>query len=279
MLRRLTLLAAAGLFGLSEAPGVAEANTCRALEMQLMQAQAGGGSARLRSVHNLLIDRGCRGGRRIAERAPKAKSVRVRTRGEVSRRSSKRREKPAASFAGGTYRTLCVRSCDGYYFPISFSTTRDHFGDDQASCREMCPAGDADLYYHELGSQGPEDMLSLDGALYTSLPAAFSYRSALNKSCACGRPAAAGALFASDPAGLPSAERPPRAPKARPTPGEDPETLANRAGGFDPTAVDRIAASAGADAPSAVRIVGPHDIQPVILSEFPDQSHPEAQRR
>ncbi|HEY6027233.1 MAG TPA: DUF2865 domain-containing protein, partial [Pseudolabrys sp.] len=29
--------------------------------------------------------------------------------------------------AGGTYRTVCVRTCDGYYFPISFATTPDRF--------------------------------------------------------------------------------------------------------------------------------------------------------
>ena len=34
-----------------------------------------------------------------------------------------------ASLRGGEYRTLCVRSCDGYYFPINFSTRRDRIQD------------------------------------------------------------------------------------------------------------------------------------------------------
>lgn len=33
----------------------------------------------------------------------------------------------------GTYRTLCVRLCDGYYWPVSFSTTSDGLGEDKES--------------------------------------------------------------------------------------------------------------------------------------------------
>ena len=40
---------------------------------------------------------------------------------------------------GGTFRTLCVRTCDGYYFPISFSTISDQFATDAQSCQNMCP--------------------------------------------------------------------------------------------------------------------------------------------
>jgi hypothetical protein len=40
--------------------------------------------------------------------------------------------------AGG-YRTLCVRTCDGYYFPISNSTSSTRFGDDEQTCQKLCP--------------------------------------------------------------------------------------------------------------------------------------------
>jgi hypothetical protein len=33
-----------------------------------------------------------------------------------------RGKRPRRGAASGTYRTLCVRLCDGFYFPISFST-------------------------------------------------------------------------------------------------------------------------------------------------------------
>lgn len=277
MLKRLSLVAAAGLLGVAAFTDFAEADECRALEMRLMQAQAGGNSAQLRSAHNLLIDRGCRSGRRIAKETkatPEPRRARARARTErartaTARRSPERSERRQTQVASGTFRTLCVRSCDGYYFPISFSTTRKHFEADQARCREMCPAGEAGLYYHQLGSEGPQDMLSLEGALYSALPTAFSYRAAVDRSCGCGATAAAAALFG---AGGPDAVRGATAlrPKARPAPGEDPETLANRAGDFVPAALDPVVAAADRQSPTQVRLVGPTEAQPVVLTEIPN---------
>src|SRR3954469_9889399 len=34
----------------------------------------------------------------------------------------------------GTFRTVCVRSCDGAYFPISFATVPGRFTDDERTC-------------------------------------------------------------------------------------------------------------------------------------------------
>ena len=39
-----------------------------------------------------------------------------------------------------TFRTICVRSCDGYYFPISFAAPTGKFQDDQQTCHRICPA-------------------------------------------------------------------------------------------------------------------------------------------
>ena len=47
-------------------------------------------------------------------------------------------------FQSSTYRTLCVRTCDGYYFPISFSTVPDRFSEDERTCQRMCPAARSD---------------------------------------------------------------------------------------------------------------------------------------
>ena len=89
---------------------------------------------------------------------------------------------------GGTYRTVCVRTCDGYYFPISFETTPDRFRDDEAACQRMCPAAEVQLYtYHNPGEEMSQ-AVSLNGRLYTELPAAFQYRKALSPACSCRRP-------------------------------------------------------------------------------------------
>jgi hypothetical protein len=171
-------------------------------------------------------------------------------------------ELPREAVPGGTYRTLCVRTCDGYYFPISFSTTPEHFGDDAAACSRMCGGTETKLFFHPNPGGGPESMTSLEGETYSSLPTAFQYRTNLAPACTC--QAAAGTISAGAQPSLDTKAEPLPAllPRPRPEPGEDPETLADRAGGFVPGAAARAPAAApgpmvtGPDG-KPVRVVGP----------------------
>jgi hypothetical protein len=88
----------------------------------------------------------------------------------------------------GTYRTVCVRTCDGFYFPISYSTVPGRFAADAQACQRLCPAAQVTLYtYHNPGEE-IEQAVSVDGAPYTALPNAFRYRKELVPGCSC-RPA------------------------------------------------------------------------------------------
>jgi Protein of unknown function (DUF2865) len=78
--------------------------------------------------------------------------------------------------ANGTVRTLCVRTCDGFYFPVSFSTTKDRFSKDAAACTALCPGAEAKLYYHSIPDEEPEQMIDLSGSTYMSSLNAFKYR-------------------------------------------------------------------------------------------------------
>lgn len=168
-------------------------------------------------------------------------------------------------YGGGLYRTLCVRTCDGYYFPISFSTTSERFAADRQICQSMCPGADVELFYHPDPASDPEDMMSVAGRPYTELSNAFRYRTELDPSCSCGKPA--GQQLALAGGGLRAVEealaRPQEAlaplPQPRGAPATDPETIANRAGGFVPRSATPGAAVAGATgaAGQAVRVVGP----------------------
>jgi hypothetical protein len=89
---------------------------------------------------------------------------------------------------GGTFRTICVRTCDGFYYPISYATSSDRFRDDEQTCQRMCPASEVALYsYHNPGEEVAQ-AVSLSGQPYSSLPNAFSYRKQLNPACSCRRP-------------------------------------------------------------------------------------------
>jgi hypothetical protein len=88
----------------------------------------------------------------------------------------------------GTFRTVCVRSCDGYYFPISYSTVPNKFADDQRTCQRECPATEAQLYTYRNPGEDINQAVSLGGQQYTALPAAFQYRKEFSAACSCRRP-------------------------------------------------------------------------------------------
>lgn len=85
---------------------------------------------------------------------------------------------------GGGYRTVCVRMCDGYYWPISASTSRNGFYRDANACRASC-GQEARLFYHSARSGDASDMVDLTGRAYVRLPNAFRYRKKLVEGCKC----------------------------------------------------------------------------------------------
>jgi hypothetical protein len=88
----------------------------------------------------------------------------------------------------GTFRTVCVRSCDGFYFPISYSTVPNKFADDQRACQRECPATEVNLYTYRNPGEDMEQAVSVSGAPYTALPNAFHYRKEVVAGCSCRKP-------------------------------------------------------------------------------------------
>lgn len=87
------------------------------------------------------------------------------------------------SYYGGAYRTVCVRTCDGYYFPISSSASRGKFHKDAEACSARCGGGK--LYYLPRNSEDMAGMVDLTGRRYDQLDRAFIYRKKLIDGCAC----------------------------------------------------------------------------------------------
>lgn len=85
----------------------------------------------------------------------------------------------------GTYRTVCVRTCDGYYFPISFATVPSRFADDERTCKNQCPAQQASLFTYRNPGEDMNQAVSISGQPYSSLPNAFKYRQEYNAACSC----------------------------------------------------------------------------------------------
>jgi Protein of unknown function (DUF2865) len=177
-----------------------------------------------------------------------------------------------ASGAGGmpnysAYRTVCVRTCDGYYFPIGYATGRSLLKVDEAACKSMYYGADATLYVSRTNGD-IEDARSLTGERYADKPYAFVFRDSFSASCV--------AQIRDGLAGLAEVFPPPKiAARVQRAPGdstkrvvdasiplpferparlaEDPETRMNDAGDFAVDGEDRIALVADA----SIRRIGP----------------------
>lgn len=83
-----------------------------------------------------------------------------------------------------TYRTVCVRLCDGYYFPVSFSTMQSQFPKDAQVCSSKC-AAPAELFYYQNPGGEIEQATSIGGQPYSKLPNAFRHRKEVVQGCSC----------------------------------------------------------------------------------------------
>ncbi|NLH80148.1 MAG: DUF2865 domain-containing protein [Phyllobacteriaceae bacterium] len=176
----------------------------------------------------------------------------------------------------GNYRTLCVRTCDGYFFPVSFDASRARLATDANVCRALCPEAETRLYFHDASGQEAENAVAADdGSPLAKMPNAFLYRTKRIDGCTCGRPdprrlpMKAGGLAGGAPMAANDAGDVPL-PRVRPSPDEDPATQAVELSGLstEPVApltpmsaesAARLAARVEPmrDRTTPVRIVGP----------------------
>lgn len=82
------------------------------------------------------------------------------------------------------YRSLCVRTCDGFYFPIGDNVGRERLYQDARTCQARCD-GEAQLYYYPTNGGTIETMVDMAGRPYAQTPTAFLYRKKLVEGCTC----------------------------------------------------------------------------------------------
>jgi len=104
---------------------------------------------------------------------------------ERRRRGSEDDDSPRSRLSSGTYRTVCVRLCDGYFFPISAATHSDRFKRDEKTCESRCGGTQAKLYVYKNEGGSPEDMQDIRGEAYSKLKTAFLYRTQYVGDCRC----------------------------------------------------------------------------------------------
>ena len=141
-----------------------------------------------------------------------------------------------ASRSAGSGRAICVRLCDGYYFPIEYSASRRRMKVDEQVCQSMYSGKDqAELFSYDPDKDVSTATSLLDGKRYGDQPYAFQYRQSYQPKCAAELTkgiAALGhryrdALAAKRPGADFAANVP--VPIPRPPPSSDPETVTDRA--------------------------------------------------
>ena len=96
-------------------------------------------------------------------------------------------------------RPVCVRQCDGYFFPLPAASGPTADVDEEAACRALCPSAVVALYFLPAHSDRIEEAANARGEPYSALPAAFRYRSAGAPACGCRRAGEPGLAYWRDP--------------------------------------------------------------------------------
>jgi hypothetical protein len=166
--------------------------------------------------------------------------------------------------SSGGYQTLCVRACDGYYFPIEYAVSRNRFQANAQTCQAMYGGAGAQLFVMPSDGDIADATPVSGGKPYGSQPYAFAYRQNFNPSCAAQlqdtvaavatEPTRAGTASPSTAAAATAPKTPLPIPQRRPVPSEDPETLANALGNITPRSL--AVAAAPTLSPSGIRVVG-----------------------
>jgi hypothetical protein len=92
---------------------------------------------------------------------------------------------PAATPGQGGDRLVCVRTCDGYFFPLenkpAGTTTATEL------CKALCPNADVAVY-HAPRDGNIEDAVSENGKPYMQLANALRYQRSYDPACSCKKP-------------------------------------------------------------------------------------------
>jgi hypothetical protein len=119
------------------------------------------------------------------EQEPPQTDARFEDRGDQPRQSAPSGEKGGVQAHSGSY-AVCVRTCDGSFFPVSYSGAGSRADSLEDVCRALCPNADMALYSFPFGGT-VDEAASPTGEPYANLPNAGKFEKAYDPSCSCRR--------------------------------------------------------------------------------------------
>ena len=86
-------------------------------------------------------------------------------------------------------RSMCVRLCDGFAFPVGAYHGEQDRVPHEAACQSQCPGARTALYVTPVGADAMREAVSVStGQAYSELPDAFHYTNVLSDACSCHPP-------------------------------------------------------------------------------------------
>jgi hypothetical protein len=90
--------------------------------------------------------------------------------------------------ARGGGEALCVRKCDGYYFPLTPGMSSARSGPLRDLCQALCPDAEVALYSRAPHADISTAVSAESGERYSDLPNALKYTKKLEPGCGCKKP-------------------------------------------------------------------------------------------
>lgn len=82
-------------------------------------------------------------------------------------------------------RAICVRTCDGFHFPMGSAAGKRDLAAQEALCGALCPGAPTQLFLAGRGQTDIDTAIARDGSRYAALPAAFRYTRRVDSTCSC----------------------------------------------------------------------------------------------
>jgi Protein of unknown function (DUF2865) len=89
--------------------------------------------------------------------------------------------------ASGGAHTVCVRVCDGSFFPVTYTGAASREDSLEEVCRSLCPNAEVALYSFPFGGT-VDEAVSSTGEPYARLPNAHKFEQSYDSSCSCRAP-------------------------------------------------------------------------------------------
>ncbi len=118
----------------------------------------------------------------VLEVLPDGTIPRERSLRELDMEDAPATDDPYEGYTGGG-KGVCVRSCDGFFWPLEVGGGRARSEGDEI-CQAMCPGAETKVFFMAQGGdiQGAR---SASGVNYTELPGALRYRQSFDAGCSC----------------------------------------------------------------------------------------------